>query len=67
MGMPGHGVGDELLNVDGVEEGLTHAVVVEGGLLGVEHQERQVESLGVVDGRTGVREHARRWRRARSP
>lgn len=48
-----HRVFDELLDVDGVEERLTHAVVVEGLLDGVEHEERQAEALDVVHGGSG--------------
>ena len=47
--MARHLVGDELVVVDGVVEGLTHANVVEGGLLAVEHQERQSEAVDVLD------------------
>ena len=48
---------DELLGVDGVEEGLPDLRVVEGRLLRVEHEEGQVEALDLGDlGAGGLQE-----------
>ena len=47
--MTSHDVVDELLDVNGIEESLTDALVVEGGLLGVEHQEGQAEAVLVLN------------------
>ena len=48
--MTSHLVADELVNVDSVEECLTNAIVVEGSLQRVEHKERLVEALDVLNG-----------------
>ena len=49
-------VGDELVVVDGVEEGLTDALVVEGRLLAVEHEEADAVAADAVDRDAGVHE-----------
>ena len=54
VGVTSHDVVDELLDVDGIEESLTDALVVEGSLLGVEHQEGQAEAVLVLNRSAGA-------------
>ena len=49
-----HLVGDKLLDVDCIEEGLADAVVVEGLLHGVEHQEGQGEGVQGLSSGAGL-------------
>ena len=49
VGLAGQLVLDHALGVDRIEHGLTHALVVERLLLGVEHDERLIEAIHRLD------------------
>ena len=49
VGLAGQLVLDHALGVDRIEHGLTHTLVVERLLLGVEHDERLIEAIHRLD------------------